>query len=464
MFARTAAAPDNSQTSTIPVDQPAGELTYYGVPKRQLVNGWPSTSGVHDHAYNFFLNGGGLVGPWSFFTERITVAGRWFLLATASFFGYGTSSLELPGYAPLAYASALWFVALLAMRFCRPRVELTARHSERICAGEMLPVEIEIEQKGRYTGNDMRVRAHRLPPLVEVESVPGIVVPPLAPGKTTRLHVNLRCPHRGVWRLRGYRVETDFPFGLLLTSRVFEERKWLLVYPNFTRLTRLQLPTGRRHHPGGVALAASRGESFEFFGNREFREGDSIRAIDWRATARLNKPIVREYREEYFLRVAVVLDTHVPNAKDKDAVEAFERGVSVCAAVGDYMAAQDYLVDIFAAGPNLYHLTAGLSLAYLDQILDILACVDSNPAEPFETLESELFEHLAQITTVICVFLDWNENRRDFVHRLSSQGAAVKVIIVRDEACTLDPAVDGDILGEVPIIDAARFAAGVEQL
>jgi uncharacterized protein (DUF58 family) len=267
-----------------------------------------------------------------------------------------------------------------------------------------------------------------------------------------------------VWRLRGYRVETDFPFGLLLATRIFEEPKWLLVYPGFTPLVQLQLPTGRRHHPGGVALAATRGDSFEFFGNREFREGDSVRNIDWRATARLNKPIVREYREEYFLRVAVVLDTHAPDGSKSVAKEDFERAVSVCAAVGDYMAAQDYLVDIFAAGPNLYHLTAGLSLAYLDQILDILACVDSNPDEPFETLESEIFEHLMQITTVICVFLDWNEKRRDFVHRLSRQGAAVKVIVVRDTPCTLDPAIDGDLLRAVPVISAAEFAAGVERL
>jgi uncharacterized protein (DUF58 family) len=264
--------------------------------------------------------------------------------------------------------------------------------------------------------------------------------------------------------LRGYRVETDFPFGILLATRTFQDEKWLLVYPNFTRLLRLQLPTGRKHHPGGVALAATHGDSFEFFGNREFREGDSIRNIDWRATARLNKPIVREYREEYFLRVAVILDTHVPDDNKAAMDEAFERAVSTCAAVSDYMAQQEYLVDIFAAGPNLYHLTAGRSLAYLDQILDILACVDSSSAEPFETLEPEIFEHLMQITTVICVFLDWDENRRDFVHRLSRQGAAVKVIVVRDTSCALDPTADGDMLGEVPVISSEMFAAGVEQL
>ena len=58
-------------------------------------------------------------------------------------------------------------------------------------------------------------------------------------------------------------------------------------------------------------MSSDLGESFEYIGNREYREGDNVRDIDWTATARLNTPIVREYRDEYFLRVGVVLDTHV---------------------------------------------------------------------------------------------------------------------------------------------------------
>ena len=128
------------------------------------------------------------------------------------------------------------------------------------------------------------------------------------------------------------------------------------------------------------------------------------------------------------------------------------------------MARQDYLVDLFAAGPNLYHLTAGRSLAYLDQILDILACVDRSPDEPFDVIEPELLEYLSRITTIVCVFLDWNETRRAFVQRLRQQGTGLKVIIVRDGPCTLAPAADATFLGEVPVISRADFERGIEEL
>jgi hypothetical protein len=128
------------------------------------------------------------------------------------------------------------------------------------------------------------------------------------------------------------------------------------------------------------------------------------------------------------------------------------------------MARQDYLVDLFAAGPNLYHLTAGRSLAYLDQILDILACVEESPREPFGLIEPQIAELLARISTVICVFLDWDDARREFVHRMQVQGAAVKVIVLRDGPCTIDPASESDVLGQVPVISRSQYEQGIEEL
>jgi uncharacterized protein (DUF58 family) len=235
----------------------------------------------------------------------------------------------------------------------------------------------------------------------------------------------------------------------------------ILVYPQFYPLSVLHLPMGRRYQPGGVALLSIVGESVEYVGNREYRYGDNIRDIDWRATARLDHLIVREYREEYLLRVAVVLDTFVPNAGTPKCLEAdqenFERVVSLCAAISDYLARQEYVVDLFAVGPNLYHLTAGRSLAYFDQILDILACVKESGEEPFSKIESELCENLSSISTVICVFGNWDISRREFVDRLRRQGVAVRVAIVRDTPCTQRITNDNYI----PTFNAAAFKRGI---
>ena len=127
------------------------------------------------------------------------------------------------------------------------------------------------------------------------------------------------------------------------------------------------------------------------------------------------------------------------------------------------MARSEYLVDLFAAGPELHQLTAGRSLAYLDEILDLLACVDASDREDFDELEEELLEHLSQIAMIVCVFLDWDKTRQDFVKRLMDQGAGVKVIIVRDRPCTL-PAPSDRGAAEVTVLTSAEVDAGVEAI
>jgi uncharacterized protein (DUF58 family) len=65
----------------------------------------------------------------------------------------------------------------------------------------------------------------------------------------------------------------------------------------------------------GLKNIRKRGQGMEFMSLREFQEGDSIRAIDWRATSRnrqsdgRQKVIVREYQEEQDQQVLILLDT-----------------------------------------------------------------------------------------------------------------------------------------------------------
>lgn len=289
----------------------------------------------------------------------------------------------------------------------------------------------------------------------------------LAPGESRAVRLELTCGKRGVYTLPGWRLSSDFPFGLVNAYRIVRERSKLIVHPAFLPLRTLDLPTGRRWQPGGILTAASAGDSFEYAGNRAWREGDSLRDIDWRATARHfgglgGGLVVREWREEYFLRVGVILDTHVPKAGSKAAraarLETLERAVSVCAALSDALAERDYLVDLFAAGPKLLHLTAGRGLAYKEQILDELALVGPTDDEPLSQVAPKLAEDLEKLTTVICLLLDWDEPRRAFVDELRAQGVGVRIALFTDSE-TVPPFHDPDLRVLTPSMIAAGNVA-----
>jgi uncharacterized protein (DUF58 family) len=437
------------------------EAALHAVSRRSFL-AFPGTKDIRLHPY---FKGDVSKWTWRFYTHRLTRSGRWFLVISTILLIAIVPSLDIQAFVPLIYAAALWLITILFVVVGRPHVTMVARHAERVRAGETLPVELTLKQPPRrLPAIDLNILPERLPLEVDATPAGGVAVGTLAPGESRTVHLGLACPRRGVFKLWGYRVESDFPFGLVNAYRNFEASRTLIVHPRFEPLLRMVLPAGRRYQPGGVLLASKLGESYEYLGNREYREGDNFRDIDWRTTARHGgSPIaLREYREEFFLRVGLVLDTHLPRGGGSGLREArrlcFEDAVSLCAGIGDYLARQDYIVDIFAAGPDLYHLTAGRSLAYLDQILDILSCVEGTATEPLEIIAPQIQEYLSRLTTVICVFLRWDEARRRFVESLRESGAGVKLILIRDGvAGDYDPPLPDDAI----VLDKADRRAGV---
>ena len=82
------------------------------------------------------------------------------------------------------------------------------------------------------------------------------------------------------------------------------------VFPDFSQLLGHTLSaTDRRAPAAGAIRKRRRGEGTDFRQLREYRQGDSMRSIDWKATARRNKPISREYQEERDQQVVFLLDT-----------------------------------------------------------------------------------------------------------------------------------------------------------
>lgn len=401
-----------------------------------------------------------LTSLWQWNRERFTPAGRWLAGATVAFALTGASSLEMQFYPAFIYAATVWIVASLTSRR-RPRVVLKARHAPRIASGETLAVEIEIEALRRH--GELNVAPRRLPPGLEVQTTHDGAFAPLAMGEKARAQIGLKCARRGVYALNGWDIESDFPLGLLRTRQSFTNPTTLRVLPQFVALQALNLPFLPAHE--GVAVASRVGASFEILGNRDWRDGDSRRDINWRATARSRKTVVREMCQERWPRANIILDTFVARPRSQpftrrktgNATDEFERAVSLCASVTDFMARHNYVVELFAAGAHILHLDAQPDSSQLDAILDVLAEVQSAPSSQFESLAAAL--QLRSAPTTICFLLDWDAPRRDFIRQLRRQECFVKVVIVRQAATTL--ALEDE---NVVIIDDTRWQNGVNRL
>src|SRR3984957_10208125 len=92
-----------------------------------------------------------------------------------------------------------------------------------------------------------------------------------------------------------------------------------MLYPDFNELIQLEKKSARLNITSGKkSVAASsgdyaspfRGQGLEFYEVREYRFGDDIRSIDWRVTARTDKPYVKVFTEERERTVIICIDAN----------------------------------------------------------------------------------------------------------------------------------------------------------
>ena len=151
-----------------------------------------------------------------------------------------------------------------------------------------------------------------------VEGLPrGLSIPP---GGWAEFSYRLRPTSRGDLRFGPLELRTHSPLTLWQRRVRVGEPSILRVYPNFAALTRYALfATDNRLSQMGVLQRRRRGEGLDFDQLREYREGDSQRKIDWKASQRLRKLISREYQDERDQQVVFLVDCgRRMRAKDDD--------------------------------------------------------------------------------------------------------------------------------------------------
>lgn len=131
----------------------------------------------------------------------------------------------------------------------------------------------------------------------------------VGPGQRAELAYRVTPQQRGQVRFAPAqaRVRTRLRSAELLLPLGAEQT--LRVYPNFATLARYAWLAGdRRLSEIGIKSYVQRGSGTDFKQLTDYSPGDAVRHIDWRATLRHRRPIVREFQDERDQRVLFVLD------------------------------------------------------------------------------------------------------------------------------------------------------------
>ena len=200
-------------------------------------------------------------------------------------------------------AVADYFVSRRA--WLRANVRLARRLPAAFAIGVERPVRVTVEHEGAvswvggfYDHVDPSVIAAGLPaPLT------------LPAGKRLELQYTLTPTRRGEIAFAPAQVRVRSRLGLVELFARLGGAETRRVYPDFAQIARYAWLAGdRRLQEIGIKTYQKRGEGTDFKQLSEYRHGDSVRHIDWKATLRLDKPVVREFQDERDQRVMLLID------------------------------------------------------------------------------------------------------------------------------------------------------------
>jgi len=198
----------------------------------------------------------------------------------------------------------------------------------------------------------------------------------IAPYGETLIQKQLCLKKRGIYNLTSVRIITSFPFIFFQFIDIHTYEKQIIVYPKLIDIDDISAQWSSTT----VLSASIKSSSGDYpHSLRKYIEGDPIKYIHWKASAKLDTLMVKEFYKEKTQRVSVVLDNGSSTTE-----ELFERAVSICASV---------LVELFNMGIPFRLITMekafpyGTGMSHLMLQMDWLATVKLKPYATFRLTE-----------------------------------------------------------------------------
>ncbi|WP_039914926.1 DUF58 domain-containing protein [Cellvibrio mixtus] len=151
----------------------------------------------------------------------------------------------------------------------------------------------------------------------------------LKPNQISKSEYQLRPLERGSLLINKSHIEFSSPLGL------WNIRYWAgtpsasRVYPDFVAIANYAILATENHTSQmGIRKKQRRGEGMEFHQLREFRQGDSLRQLDWKATSRRQKLIARDYQDERDQQIVLMIDSGRRMRAKDDELSHFDHALN----------------------------------------------------------------------------------------------------------------------------------------
>src|SRR5580704_19085460 len=225
---------------------------------------------------------------------------------------------------------------------------VTSRARYRLsCTRQLVPRRIQAGQTAEARVRLSNVSRLRTGLLLAEDITPATVASPIGrprfvlesvePGGSRDLSHQIEMSQRGKYTIGPLQVRVADAFGLAAIGRSFSTKSTLVVTPPITALPRVAI-AGNRLGDGesGLRTVAAAGE--DDIAPRAYRDGDELRRVHWRSTARYGELMVRREEQRWRNRAMLLLDTRRSAHAGSGVASSFEFAVSAAASIGVHVA------------------------------------------------------------------------------------------------------------------------------
>jgi uncharacterized protein (DUF58 family) len=301
-----------------------------------------------------------------------------------------------------AFLASRWWgrSALHAVTFSRS-------FPNRAFLGEQVPVRLEIQNKGRLPVIWLQVREDLPFELADASTFQKVIT--LPPHGQAQLEYNLHSRRRGFYPIGPLNLISSDVLGAGGRLLNIGQPDNLTVYPKIIPLSQVRLPSryplGTLRHTQPIFEDPSRPS-----GKRDYTAGDSLRRIDWKASATTGRLLVKQFDPSLALETAIFLGLNAGEYGIKDRFDDPELAIVVAASLAAWITSKRQAVGLYTNGAD--PLSPGnLALpspvrrgrAHLMRILDTLARVEVAETIPLARLLQQELVNLSWGTTVILI-------------------------------------------------------------
>lgn len=239
--------------------------------------------------------------------------------------------------------------------------------------------------------------------------------------------------HRGQYPMGPLQATFYDPLGLFPRTRTFQGAHYFTVLPRPLPMTQIGLNGRQTLLSATTPDQQTRGDSLKFYGVREYRPGDPLRFVHWKASAKLGELVVRQFESSVSSSITLFLDLERNNLAGLGAETTIEYGIRAAACIAAACIAEDHEIQCYGEGESPLILPMGRGEAHLSAFLEELALVKPKGKKSLPELVGQYIDRVPQGAQVFLIIAAVTDNLADYakaVALLQGRYAQVTALII----------------------------------